>query len=116
MLYLIDEKNKDVFYELKNSITGGASLVFHRYHEANKTEITRVHYDIEKKDWYYDKRGKTVKKIIGYDGNALYLGCSGGDMLCGKLSLEETSDDKKYIADTLSGEFFGRLKVKLHVP
>ena len=116
MIYLIDEENKEVFYELKQSITGGASLVFHRYHEADKTEITRVHYNSEKKDWYYDEIGKKVKKIVGFDANALYLGCSGGDMLCGKLALEETSDDKKYIPDTLSGEFFGMLKVQLHVP
>jgi hypothetical protein len=34
-----DEKNKDVYDLYKNSIVGGPSIVFHRYHEKDKTFI-----------------------------------------------------------------------------
>jgi hypothetical protein len=114
MIYLIDEANKEVFYKLKNNITGGASIVFHRYHEADKTEISRVHYDLEKKTWNYDEHGKTVKRISGFDANALYLWCIGECLPCGKLRLIET-DDLEYIKDTEDGKFFGFLEVDMHV-
>jgi len=39
LIHLIDEDNKEVFYKLKNSIFGGLSLVFHKYHEKDKTKI-----------------------------------------------------------------------------
>lgn len=115
MIYLIDEDNKEVFYKLKQNITGGASLVFHRYHEAEKTELTRTHYDSEKKEWFYDKNGKKVRKIVGYDANALYLWCIGQIMLCGRLKWIETSDFQ-YIINALKGKFFGFLEVDIHVP
>ena len=116
LIYLIDEANKQVFYEIKKNITGGASLVFHRYHEAGKTKIQRVKYNINTKEWYYEKDGKFVQKIEGYDANALYLFCIGQEMLCGKLQYFETSDIKKYIQDTLKDQFFGLLKVDIRVP
>jgi hypothetical protein len=115
LIYLIDEDNKEVFYKFKENITGGASIVFHRYHEAGKTEITRVHYDDEKKTWYYDERGKTVERITGFDANALYLCGIGEEMLCGPLRYI-TTDNMDYINKTASGEFFGFLEVNAHVP
>ena len=39
MIYLIDEKNKRVFYKIKNNIVGGPSIVYHRYHEKGKTTL-----------------------------------------------------------------------------
>ena len=63
--YLFNEKDNiddretrnNLFYLLKDSIVGGPSIIFTRYHEAFKTFI----------------RGgnKLCKKIIGYDANAL---------------------------------------------
>ena len=73
MIYLIDVKNKKVFYKIKNNIVGGPSIVYHRYHEKGKTNIDRVHYNKETKQWYYNNDGKAVEKIVGYDANALYL-------------------------------------------
>ena len=115
MIYLIDEANKEVFYKLRESITGGASIVFHRYHEADKTVISRVRYDAEKKKWDYEKCGNKVKKIIGYDCNALYLWCIGQDMLCGKLEWIET-DDMKYVKNARKNKFYGMLSVDIHCP
>jgi hypothetical protein len=48
----------NLFYLLKDSIVGGPSIIFNRYHEANKTYIRGLN--------------KLCKKIIGYDANAFY--------------------------------------------
>ena len=37
----------------------------------------------------YDKEGKVVKKIVGYDANALYLYRLGEKRPCGKLYLKK---------------------------
>jgi hypothetical protein len=34
-----DRKRNNLFYLFKDSIVGGPSIVFNRYHEANKTYI-----------------------------------------------------------------------------
>ncbi len=34
-----DRKRANLFYLLKDSIVGGPSIIFNRYHEANKTKI-----------------------------------------------------------------------------
>ena len=57
MIWLFGEENKDVFYKFKKNITGGASIVFHRYHEKDTTQITRTHYDMSKKECL------TIKKV-----------------------------------------------------
>ena len=56
---LIDKKNSDLYFTMLSNIVGGPSLIFHRYAEAGKTFI----------------RGgsKKVKKVVGFDANALYL-------------------------------------------
>ncbi len=54
-----DRKRKKLFHLLKDSIVGGPSIIFNRYHEANKTKIRNG--------------DKLCKTIIGYDANALYL-------------------------------------------
>ena len=102
MIYLIDEKNKRVFYKIKNNIVGGPSIVYHRYHEKGKTNIDRVHYNKETKQWYYNNDGKVVKEVVGYDANALYLSCLEQHQLCGKLEWIPTEEEYKieYEADT----------------
>jgi hypothetical protein len=42
---LPDEKNKDLCDLFKNNIVGGPSIVFHRYHEKDKTFIRPKEYD-----------------------------------------------------------------------
>jgi hypothetical protein len=65
-----DRKRNDLFYLLRDSIVGGRSIVFNRYHEANKTYIRRLN--------------KKCKKTIGYDANALYLWAIAQEMSIGK--------------------------------
>ncbi len=60
-----DRQRNNLFYLLKNSIVGGPSIIFNRYHEANKT---------------YQNGDKLCKTIIGYDANALNLRAIAQDM------------------------------------
>ncbi|UMM32809.1 hypothetical protein L5515_006485 [Caenorhabditis briggsae] len=114
MIWLFGEENKDAFYKFKKNITGGASIVFHRYHEANKTEITRTHYDDT--EWAYPEKGKAVKKIVGFDANALYLHSLGEEMPCGKLYFKENDDWSKIEKQVLDNSLFGFLEVDIEVP
>ena len=93
MIHLIDEKNKRVYYKIKNNIVGGPSIVYHRYHEKGKTKINRVHYNEDTKLWYYNNDGKLVDKIVGYD---LYLHCLAQDQLCGELKWVPTREEYKF--------------------
>jgi hypothetical protein len=58
-----DEKNKDMYDLYRNSIVGGQSIVFHRYHEKDKTFIRSAEYTDP----------KPCQLIYGVDANALYL-------------------------------------------
>ncbi|BFZ06709.1 hypothetical protein BsWGS_09748 [Bradybaena similaris] len=60
MFTLCGEKHKDLHETMRNNITGGPSIIFHRYHEKNKTCIR-------------GNKTKTVQSIKGFDANALYL-------------------------------------------
>jgi hypothetical protein len=60
---LPDEKNKDMYDLCKNNIVQCPSIVFHRYHEKDKTFIRPKEYDDP----------KPCKSIIGFDANTLYL-------------------------------------------
>src|SRR5271165_1247676 len=101
MINVIDESNKRVFYKLQKNIVGGPSIVYHRYHEKDKTTIDRLHFSDGK--WSYDAgSGKTVDKIVGYDANALYLYCLQQEQFCGKLHWIPTEEECKieYAQDT----------------
>jgi hypothetical protein len=81
---LFDEKTKDIYQLFKKNIVGGPSIVFHRYHEVDKTYI----------------RGgtKLCQGIQGYDSNALYLHSIGqGEMPTGPMTIrrEETGFKKE---------------------
>ena len=95
MIHLIDKANKRVFYKIKSNIVGGPSIVYHRYHEKDVTEINRLHYNQEENEWFYNSEGKTVNTIVGFDANALYLYCLGQEMLCGKLEWIPTKEEYK---------------------
>ena len=65
---LFDEKNKDLYTLFKKNIVGGPSIIFHRYHEKDKTKIR------EREIIDQGKEPKMCQKIVGYDANALSLG------------------------------------------
>ena len=55
-------------------MVGGPSIIFCRYHESEKSRI-RSHQ-------YTD--AKICSKVVGFDGNSLYLSYSGQEIPCGK--------------------------------
>ena len=92
-VYLINEENKDCFYLLRDNNVGGPSIVFHRYHEKDVTTISDVVCKDEK--YVLQKEGKLIKKIVGFDANALYLWSLSQDMPTYTLKYETFDDNKK---------------------
>ena len=78
---LIDRANQDGYYKIKKNVVGGPSIVFNRYHEADKTRI----------------RGgdKMCKKIVGFDANALYLWALMEDMPTGHFTRRKAASQFK---------------------
>lgn len=117
---LIGEENKEVFYMLKENVVGGPSIIFHRHHEVGETHITRPIYNSLTKEFEAPiGKGKPVKKIVGFDANALYLWALSCDMPCGNLKktvIDSLEEERSLIADVKSGKFFGFLEVDLNVP
>jgi len=108
---VITEENKKAYYLLKKNMNGGPSIVFHRYHEAFKTYISRVEWKNRK--WEI-KNGNLVRKIVGYDANALYLWCMSQDMPCGELKYIE-DDNMNIIEKVKTEDFFGFVEVDIKV-
>ena len=66
---VIDSKNQDLFYKIRNNLTGGPSIIFNRYLKVNETNIRGI-------------TNNKCKSIIGWDAASLYLYC---------MSLEQPS-------------------------
>ncbi len=66
--------NEELYQKYRDNLVGGPSIVFHHYHERNKTRI---------------RGGKRCQRILGYDANALYLWALSQDMPCGQHKIIE---------------------------
>ena len=77
---LFSEKDKDLFYTFRENLVGGPSIIFHRYHEKQVTKI---------------RGGKTCKKVIGFDANALYLWAITQNMPTGHYVRRRTENNFK---------------------
>ena len=62
LFHWFQKKNADLHTTIRKNIVGGPAIVFHRYHEQNKTLIREQHYGSE---------AKLCKAIYGFDANAL---------------------------------------------
>lgn len=91
---LPDEKNKDLYDLYKNSIVGGPSLVFHRYHEKDRTFIRPAEYTDP----------KPCKLIYGVDANALYLWSIMQKMPTGHFVRRKKEDGFKRQAPAYAGQ------------
>ena len=91
---LFNEKNKDLFDEIRRQITGGPSIIFHRFHESGKTKI----------------RGgeNLVKAVIGYDASALYLHSIGQLMPTGDFIRYKPNEYGIFQHEKRSGSVCGR--------
>ena len=95
-------KRNNLFYLLKDSIVGGPSIIFNRYHESGKT---------------YIRNGKKIcKKIIGYDANALYLWAIAQEMPTGKHEHIKKYDLNELKDDILNDKVFGFVQVDIETP
>ena len=97
-----DQKRNNLFYLLKDSIVGGPSIIFNRYHKAGKT--------------YIRNGEKQCKKIIGYDANALYLWAIAQEMPTGKHEHIKEYKLNQLQDDILNDKLFGFVKVDIETP
>lgn len=98
---LFNEQNKDLFYLLKSNMCGGPSIIFNRYQERDITKI---------------KNNKICKKIIGFDANALYLGCIGGEQPTKACIRYKPENSLNYYLDKIiNGSLFGFVECDIHV-
>ena len=89
---LFSEKDKDMYYSMKNNNVGGPSIIFNRYHEKEKSSIRKEEMRAR------GKESKPCKNVVGYDANALYLWAIMQDMPTGQYTrrLEEDGFKKRW--------------------
>ena len=63
---LLTNNESDLYQTIKDNLVGGPSIIFHRYHEKDVTNIRQR---------VYGQDSKPCKLIHGVDANALYLWC-----------------------------------------
>jgi hypothetical protein len=98
---LFKEEDKELFYLLKKNIVGGPSIIFHRFHEVDKTRI---------------RGGKLCKNVVGYDANALYLWAISEVMPTGDYKQINEYDLKQLKEDVISDKLFGYVECDIKVP
>jgi hypothetical protein len=98
---LFKEEDKELFYLLKRNIVGGPSIIFHRYHEVDKTLI---------------RGGKVCKNVLGYDANALYLWAISEVMPTGDYGTITQYDLHQLKSDVMSDKLFGYVECDIRVP
>ena len=75
-------EHKHIEEELRSGITGGPSVIFHRYHEKLKTLIKGI-------------KDNFCKCVQGFDANSLYLYCFGQKMPTGWYTVQNEADGYK---------------------
>ncbi len=73
---------RELFYSLKASLIGGPSIVFTRHAKVNESVIKPYRYS----------NPRTVKRILGFDANSLYLSVLQNEMPTGFMVLREELD------------------------
>ncbi|KAI9188571.1 uncharacterized protein BJ171DRAFT_549374 [Polychytrium aggregatum] len=91
-----------LYTELRDSVVGGPSLVFNEFAKAGETLI-------------HGNPDRICQRVIGMDGNALYLWCLGQEMPTGAYVDRIIPPDSEY-RYRLPEAFFGFAKVDIHVP
>ena len=95
---LINRKHLDLYHTIRKNIVGGPAIVFHRYHERQKTLIRE--HDFE--------NPKLCQKIYGFDANALYLWSAMQTLPTGSMIRRQSKNNFK---PELS-DYYGRLSVE----
>jgi hypothetical protein len=89
---LFSEKDKDMYYSMKDNNVGGPSIIFNRYHEKEKSSIRKEEMRAR------GKESKPCKNVVGYNANALYLWAIMQDMPTGQYTrrMEEDGFKKRW--------------------
>ncbi len=83
----IDESNKDLFYKIKQNLTGGPSIVYTREMKSGYTKIR-------------NNKNEICSNIFGYDANSLYLSCLSKEQPSGPfIRRKEENDFRPEIRD-----------------
>ena len=97
---LCDRKNKDLYFTIQDNLVGGPSIIFNRKLTSGETKI----------------RGgeKIVKRIIGYDANALYLHCFSLDFPTGQPVRRFAENGFKHVFNTSCDDMFNWMDFLAH--
>ena len=93
---IFNEKNKDLHHFVKDHVVGGASLIFHRYHEKGVTTLRQNEYG---------EAARPCRSIVGYYANALYLWSLMQDMPMGWYTRRREDNDFR----PESAQFYGQM-------
>ena len=96
---LISKKNADLHSTIRNNIVGGPAIVFHRYHERDKTFLRPLEYN---------SKAKLCKNIYGFDANALYLYCAMQKLPTGSMIRRKKEDNFR----PKFTDYFGQLSLE----
>ena len=96
---LFDEKTKDVHRLMRENLIGGPSIIFLRFAKIGETKIRPEDYG---------QGAKTVREIVGYDANSLYLDCLSLDMPNGYPVLWSPNQDFSRFTKKSTEPKFGR--------
>lgn len=103
LVWCIDEEEQDIYHKMKANIAGGPSIIFHRFAKRDETYIRPQ-----------TGNSKLVKKVIGYDANALYLWALGNYMPCGRLTT--IGPYESIVSDIKNDKLFGFLECDIETP
>ena len=92
---IFNEKNKDLHHLIKVHVVGGASRIFHRYHEKGVTTLRQNEYG---------EAALPCRSIVGYDANALYLWSLMQDMPMGWYTRRREENDFRPESAQLYGQ------------
>ena len=92
---IFNEKNKDLHHLVKDHVVGGASLIFHRYHEKGVTTLRQNEYG---------EIARPCRSIVGYEANALYLWSLMQDMPMGWYTRRREENDFRPESAQLYGQ------------
>ena len=81
---IFNEKNKDLYHLVKDHVVGGASPIFHRYHEKGVTTLCQNENG---------EAARQCRSIVGYDANALHLWSLMQDMPMGWYTRRRDEND-----------------------
>jgi len=102
--------SKEAYAMLKNTMVGGPSIIFKRYHEAGVTTIRPHRFT----------KTKTCQRIIGYDANALYPSTMLREMQCGKEEVVHYENPRRVAIELVNalkaGAWFGFAEVDIEIP